>query len=172
MAQKSIRYGQYLGAIRRHHRQISYNQVVAMERAMPAGSGKLRALDVHRLLTPYISVRFLEQVRTVIPLALMLIGFQALALRTSPEEAEWIALGICAVMLGLMLFMEGVKLGLMPFAENIGFLMPARSGPMVLLGFGCLLGAAATCYVPPYYRLSDPSHSRLRHRWCPALNEA
>ena len=139
---------------------------------MPAGSGKLRALDVHRLLTPYISVRFLEQVRTVIPLALMLIGFQALALRTSPEEAEWIALGICAVMLGLMLFMEGVKLGLMPFAENIGFLMPARSGPMVLLGFGCLLGAAATCYVPPYYRLSDPSHSRLRHRWCPALNEA
>ena len=28
------------------------------------------------------------------------------------------------------------------------------------------------CYVPPYYRLSDPSHSRLRHRWCPALNEA
>ena len=148
MAQKSIRYGQYLGAIRRHHRQISYNQVVAMERAMPVGSGKLRALDVHRLLTPYISVRFLEQVRTVIPLALMLIGFQALALRTSPEEAEWIALGICAVMLGLMLFMEGVKQGLMPFAENIGFLMPARSGPLVLLGFGCLLGAAATFAEP------------------------
>ncbi len=148
MTQKSIRYGQYLGAIRRHHRQISYNQVVAMERAMPAGQGRLRALDIHRLLTPYVSVRFLEQIRAVIPLALMLIGFQALALRTSPDQAGTIALGICAVMLGLMLFMEGVKQGLMPFAENIGFLMPTRSGPLMLLGFGCLLGAAATFAEP------------------------
>ncbi|MBK8888860.1 MAG: hypothetical protein IPN75_00025 [Dechloromonas sp.] len=32
-----------------------------------------------------------------------------------------IALGICAVMVGLGLFIEGVKQGLMSFAENIGF---------------------------------------------------
>jgi hypothetical protein len=30
----------------------------------------------------------------------------------------------------------------------------------------------ARCYVPPYFRLSDPSHSRLRQRDCPALREA
>ena len=148
MTQKSIRYGQFLGAIRRHHRQISYNDVVAMERSLAGTRSRLRLIDLHRLLTPYVSVRFAEQLRAVVPLALMLVGFQALALRTSPDEAASIALGIGAVMLGLMLFMEGIKQGLMPFAENIGFLLPNRSGPLVLLLFGALLGIAATFAEP------------------------
>ncbi len=148
MTQKTLRYGQYLGAIRRHHRQISYNDVTAIERATPVSKGRLRLVDVHRLLTPYVSVRFLEQLRAVVPLALMLVGFQALALRTTLDEAELIALGIGAVILGLMFFMEGVNRGLMPFAENIGFLMPQRCGPMILLSFGCLLGVAATFAEP------------------------
>ena len=148
MPDKTLRYGQYLGAIRRHHRQVSYNDVHAMERAAPRVRPRLRPVDLHRLVTPYVSVRLREQVLAVIPLALMLIGFQALALRTSPEEAEAIALGVCAVILGLMFFMEGVKLGLMPFAENIGFLMPGRSDPLTILAFGGLLGAAATFAEP------------------------
>lgn len=148
MPQNKLRYSQYLSAIGRHHRQISYNEVVNMERAMPAAAGRLRLVDIHRLLTPYVSVRFVDQVRAVLPLALMLVGFQALALRSSPDEAEMMALGICAVILGLMLFMEGVKNGLMPFAENIGFLMPQRSHVALLLGFGGLLGVAATFAEP------------------------
>ncbi|WP_153145717.1 DUF1538 domain-containing protein [Dechloromonas sp. H13] len=149
MSEKKIRYGQYLGAIRRRHRQVSYNDVIAAERALPARrTPALRLIDIHRLVTPYVSVRFTEQMRAVIPLALMLIGFQALALRTTPAEAETIALGICAVMLGLMFFMEGVKQGLMPFAENIGFLMPARSSTATILLFGALLGTAATFAEP------------------------
>lgn len=148
MSEKSIRYGQFLGAIRRHHRQISFNQVAALEKTMPVTRSRLRLVDFHRLLTPYVSVRFSEQAKAVVPLAMMLIGFQALALRSSPDEAQTIALGICAVMLGLMFFMEGVKLGLMPFAENIGFLMPSRSATVVILGFGGLLGVAATFAEP------------------------
>ena len=148
MPQNKLRYSQYLSAIGRHHRQISYNEVVNMERAMPAVAARLRLVDIHRLVTPYVSVRFIDQVRAVLPLALMLIGFQALALRSSPEEAETMALGICAVILGLMLFMEGVRNGLMPFAENIGFLMPERSHVALLLGFGGLLGIAATFAEP------------------------
>lgn len=145
---KTIRYGDYLAAVRRQHRHISYDEVYALERSMPAKSHRLRLVDLNRLLTPYVSIRFSEQVRAVIPLTLMLIGFQALALRTTPAEAEMIGLGICAVILGLMFFMEGVKLGLMPFAENIGFLMPGRSNFLAILGFGGLLGAAATFAEP------------------------
>lgn len=115
---------------------------------MPKTRSRLRLVDLHRLLTPYVSVRLGEQLWAVIPLALMLIGFQALALRASPNEAEAIALGIGAVILGLMFFMEGVKLGLMPFAENIGFLMPSRTNSLVVLAFGGLLGAAATLAEP------------------------
>ena len=31
-----------------------------------------------------------------------------------------------------MLFMEGVKHGLMPFAENIGYLLPGRVGVLTI----------------------------------------
>ncbi|MBS1138635.1 MAG: hypothetical protein H6R13_88 [Proteobacteria bacterium] len=146
--EKNIRYGDYLSAVRRQHRQISYSEVYAMERSMPKTRARLRLVDLHRLLTPYVSVRLSEQMWAVIPLALMLIAFQALALRATPDEAEVIGLGIGAVILGLMFFMEGVKLGLMPFAENIGFLMPSRSSSLAILMFGCLLGAAATVAEP------------------------
>ncbi len=177
MPQKKLRYSQYLSAIGRHHRQISYNEVVNMERAMPVAAARLRLVDLHRLVTPYVSVRFVDQVRAVLPLALMLVGFQALALRSSPDEAEMMALGICAVVLGLMLFMEGVKNGLMPFAENIGFLMPERSHLLILLGFGGLLGVAATFAEPAIgalqaagASLNDPRAGALKALLGPAVD--
>lgn len=158
-SEKTIRYGDYLSAVRRQHRQVSYSEVYAIERGMPKARPRLRLVDLHRLLTPYVSIRLGEQLRAVIPLALMLIGFQALALRATPDEAEAIVLGVCAVMLGLMFFMEGVKLGLMPFAENIGFLMPGRSNTATILGFGALLGAAATLAEPAIGALQAAGHS-------------
>ena len=147
MSEHKLRYGLYLGAIQRHERQIGFGQIVEAESKAKLRP-KLRPIDLHRLLTPYVSVRFAEQMWAVIPLALILIGFQALALRTSLLEAEEIAIGIFSVIIGLMLFMEGVKLGLMPFAENIGFEMPGKVHPALLLLFSLLLGAAATFAEP------------------------
>jgi len=145
--ESKLRYGLYLGAIQRHERQIPYGELIDAERRNRARP-RLRAIDLHRLLTPYVSIRFAEQLRAVVPLALMLIGFQALALRSSLLAVDEIAVGIFAVIVGLMLFMEGVKLGLMPFAENIGFTMPGRVHPSLLLFFSLLLGAAATFAEP------------------------
>ena len=147
MAENRLRYGIYLGAIQRHRREISFSAVLEAERAGPRRP-RLRVVDVHRLLTPYVSFRFAEQLRAVLPLALMLIGFQALALRTSLLDTESVALGIFSVIAGLMVFTEGVKYGLMPFAENVGFQMPGRTHPAVLLFFSLLLGAAATFAEP------------------------
>lgn len=147
MSERKINYGIYLGAIKRHKRQISFSKIVEAERLRPARPS-LRPVDLHRLLTPYVSVRFVEQVRAVVPLSLMLIGFQALALRSSLLDMEAILLGVAAVITGLMLFMEGVQLGLMPFAENLGFQMPGKTHPSVLLLFSLLLGGAATFAEP------------------------
>jgi hypothetical protein len=147
LSDRKLRYGLYLGAIQRHERQIAFGELMEAEQKAKI-KPKLRAIDLHRLVTPYVTVRFAEQLSAVIPLALMLIGFQALALRTSLIDAEVVSIGIFAVILGLMLFMEGVKLGLMPFAENIGFTMPGKVNPGVMLGFGLLLGAAATIAEP------------------------
>lgn len=147
MPDRKLRYGVYLGAIQRHKRRVSFATLLAAERQKPKRP-TLRAIDLHRLLTPYVSIRFYEQMRAVIPLALILIGFQALALRTSLLDAESVALGIIAVMIGLMFFMEGVKFGLMPFAENVGFQMPGKTHPTVLLAFSLMLGGAATFAEP------------------------
>ena len=147
MKEHKLRYGIYLSKIQRNRRRISYSSALEAERLL-LRRPRLRAIDIHRLLTPYVSVRFVDQVRAVIPLALMLVGFQALALRTSLLDTESIVLGILAVIVGLMFFMEGVKQGLMPFAENVGFHMPGKTHPTVLLLFSLLLGAAATFAEP------------------------
>jgi hypothetical protein len=144
-----IRYGEFLSAVRVKQRLVSYNE--AYSRAPRQERGKapaLRLIDLHRLLTPYVSVRFLEQARAVVPLALFLALFQIAALRSSVVEGEAIALGMLAVMLGLMFFMDGVKYGLMPFSENIGFKLPDRSPTAVVLAFAFLLGGIATFAEP------------------------
>ncbi len=142
-----LRYGEFLSTVRVRQRQVSYNDVHA-EVARHRRSPRLRLIDLHRLLTPYVSVRFFEQLRAVVPLALFLALFQIAALRVSVREGNEIAIGILAVIVGLMLFMDGVKYGLMPFAENIGFKLPARAPTTVVLVFAFLLGAIATFAEP------------------------
>lgn len=147
VSQRRLRYGEFLSAVRVKQRRVSYRDVHADAGRRPKPR-RLRLLDVHRLLTPYVSVRFVEQLRAVVPLALFLALFQIAALRVDVEQGELIAFGMLAVMLGLMLFMDGVKYGLMPFSENIGFNLPNRTTPVVVLGFAFLLGGIATFAEP------------------------
>ena len=147
VSQRRLRYGEFLSAVRVKQRRVSYRDVHADAGRRPKPR-RLRLLDVHRLLTPYVSVRFMEQLRAVVPLALFLALFQIAALRVDVEQGELITFGMLAVMLGLMLFMDGVKYGLMPFSENIGFNLPNRAAPAVVLGFAFLLGGIATFAEP------------------------
>jgi hypothetical protein len=145
--QRRLRYGEFLSAVRVRQRRVSYKDVHA-DAGSRQTARRLRLIDVHRLLTPYVSVRFFEQLRAVVPLALFLALFQIAALRADVQEGELITFGMLAVMLGLMLFMDGVKYGLMPFSESIGFNLPNRSTPAVVLGFAFLLGGIATFAEP------------------------
>lgn len=133
--------------MRRHQRQISLNRAVAFDRQHPARH-RLRLIDLHRLLTPYVWVRLAEQLRTVLPLAVLLVAFQALALRVDMPGLNGIALGVVAVMVGLMFFAEGVEHGMVGFAENIGFHLPNQYGAPVVLAFSLLLGVAVTFAEP------------------------
>ena len=164
--QHRLRYGEFLGAVRVKQRRVSYKDVHADAGRQPRAR-RLRLIDVHRLLTPYVSVRFFDQLRAVVPLALFLALFQIAALRVDVEEGELIAFGMLAVMLGLMLFMDGVKYGLMPFAENIGFNLPNRAPPAVVLGFAFLLGGIATFAEPAIgtLRVAGGTVDPLRAPW-------
>ncbi|MEW5789704.1 MAG: DUF1538 family protein [Pseudomonadota bacterium] len=166
--ERRIRYGDYLGHVRARQVSVSYNQVTewdARHRRRP----RLRLLDFYRLLAPYLSIRFLEQFRAVIPVTLFLVLFQTLALGAEVTGAGSIALGIGLVLLGLMLFMEGLKHGLMPFSENIGHLMPQRFSVGAVLLVAFVLGAAATFAEPAIGALeamgalTDPARAPLLH---------
>jgi hypothetical protein len=153
---RRVRYGAFLREITVPQNQISYSLLMApaavdaQGRAIPVQPEKLtlRSMDIYRLVTPYVSVRFVEQLRAVLPLALYLAVFQMVVLQRSVADAAVIGGGLMAVMVGLMLFMEGLKLGLMPFGETIGDLLPRKSPLPVVLVIVFLLGVGVTFAEP------------------------
>ncbi len=104
--------------------------------------------DVYRLLKPYLSVRFNDQFKSVMPLAVYLVLFQMFILRQSITDATIITGGLLAVILGLMLFMEGLKVGLMPFGESLGVSLPAKASLATVLVVVFLLGIGVTFAEP------------------------
>ncbi len=150
---KKIRYGKLIRHISLRQNTISFNDVARKQREFREKSNKksctsLRSIDIYRLLAPYISSRFLEQVKVVLPLATYLVLFQALILHQPIHEPLTIILGLTAVVLGLMLFMEGLSKGLMPFGETIGHNLPAKVSLPVVLSVAFLLGIGVTFAEP------------------------
>ena len=153
---RKIRFGALVRETSVKQNIVSYNDIVPA--AVPDQQGnlvvpkpanlKLRPLDVHRLLRPYVNVRFIEQLRAVLPLALYLLLFQMLILRQEVSIPESILIGLLAVVIGLMLFMEGLKRGLMPFGEIIGKTLPAKAPLKLVLLIALLLGIGVTFAEP------------------------
>jgi hypothetical protein len=150
------RYADYIRARGAGVLHVSYNALAPRIEYTPEGRPlpyqapalRLRPREVARLLQPYVSVRLLDQVRAVVPLAIYLALFQILILRQLVEDAWLITGGMFAVIVGLMLFMEGLKIGLMPFGTVIGEQLPRKLNlPLVLL-ITLLLGIGVTFAEP------------------------
>lgn len=109
---------------------------------------RLQPKEILKLLQPYVSSRFIEQVRSVVPLALYLVLFQILILQQLIEDSWLVTGGIIAVIVGLMLFMEGLKIGLMPFGTIIGENLPRKLSLLPVLFITLLLGIGVTFAEP------------------------
>lgn len=153
---RNIRFGEYLQKVTVDTTSIGYEKLVpkpqldAEGREIPRKPEKLQMSggDIVNLLQPYLSVRFMEQARAVIPLAVFLALFQWLVLQRSVADATLIGAGLLAVMVGLMIFMEGLKLGLMPFGDIIGSNLPRKLPLPGVLTIALLLGIGVT-YAEP-----------------------
>ena len=151
-----IRFGSFVQAITLQQREVSYNDLVPKPKYDEAGNElphrpeklKLRPVDSYRLIRPYVSVRFIDQARAVIPLAIYLVLFQLLILRQGVDGAWIIGAGLFSVIIGLMLFMEGLKQGLMPLGELLGNGLPSKSSLPVVLIIAFLLGISVTFAEP------------------------
>lgn len=104
--------------------------------------------DTLRVLWPYVRRNFLDQLSGIWFIVAYLIVFQLLVLKLPIVDASMIAVGIFVVAVGLMFFMEGLRLGLMPLGEVIGSIIPKKSSMPLILLFAFLLGAGATFAEP------------------------
>lgn len=107
--------------------------------------GMRESLD---LLLPYLRRCLVDQVRSVAFIVSYLVIFQVWVLRIPIVEASTIAIGIGLVVIGLALFMEGLKIGLMPLGESLGLKLPRRSPLPAILLFALILGVGATFAEP------------------------
>ncbi|MFN5099465.1 MAG: DUF1538 domain-containing protein [Burkholderiaceae bacterium] len=153
---KNIRFGEYVQAVTVDSDSISYSKLIpkpkldknGKEIPMKPEKMQLAGSDIYNLLQPYISVRFMEQVNAVVPLAVYLALFQILVLQRTVTGSMEITAGLVAVIIGLMVFMEGLKLGLMPFGDIIGNTLPKKLPLVGVLIIAGLLGIGVT-YAEP-----------------------
>ncbi len=153
---KNIRFGDYVQAVTVDSDSISYSKLIPKPKLDKNGNEipmkpekmKLAGTDIYNLLQPYLSVRFMEQVSAVFPLAAYLVLFQIIVLQRSVMGATEITAGLIAVIVGLMIFMEGLKLGLMPFGDIIGNTLPKKLPLVGVLAVAGLLGIGVT-YAEP-----------------------
>ena len=153
---REIRFAAFVREITVHQWEFDYDELVPTVETDAAGVPipyrppklKLRPLDVYRIVQPYVGVRFIEQVKAVVPLTVYLVLFQILILRQSVVDSWIITGGLLSVMIGLMPFIEGLKMGLMPLGETIGNTLPAKSSLFVVLVIVFLLGIGVTFAEP------------------------
>ncbi len=146
-----MKYSDFLHESEVKHRNISYNNLTPKPikgQILKPEKIKVGAAKAISLLAPYTYVRILEQVKAVVPLAAYLFLFQLLILRQPIAEASTISLGLVAVIIGLAIFMEGLKTGLMPFGTIIGDTLPKKASLFVVLIIIAILGVGVT-YAEP-----------------------
>ncbi len=151
-----ISFSNFLSANRALKNEISANLLTKLPELDADGKPipmkrepvRFTATEGLRLIQPYVSVRFMDQLKAVVPLALYLALFQLLILRQVVEDSMLITGGLLAVIFGLMIFMEGLARGLMPFGELIGSTLPRKSPLPVVLFITLLLGIGVTFAEP------------------------
>lgn len=95
-----------------------------------------------------LSRRLWEAVRDLLPIVVVVVGFQTLVLRQPFPDVAGLLVGALFVVFGLMLFVQGLELGLFPIGEAMAHAF-ARKGSLVwLLVFGFLLGFSTTVAEP------------------------
>lgn len=114
-----------------------------MSNALERGKIKVTFGQAVRIVAPYTWHQLMEQVIVVVPVVAYLALFQWIVLGWPLARIESVTGGITLVILGLMFFMEGVKIGILPMGEAIGRALPQRSGIAGLLIFSFLLGLVA-----------------------------
>ncbi|MDZ7761821.1 MAG: DUF1538 domain-containing protein [Desulfovermiculus sp.] len=95
-----------------------------------------------------------EVVQAVLPITGVVILLQVFLISMPWVEFARFGFGVLLVMTGLLLFLQGVKIGLLPMGEAIGAELPKRGSLVFLLVFAFILGFTVTMAEPDVWVLS------------------
>ena len=115
---------------------------------MSTNKVQLGLTDTLAILLPYLKDKLLEQVKSIWFIVFYLLFFQIAVLGLPIVYSTMIAVGMLVVVIGLMFFMEGLRIGLMPLGEMLGAVLPRNSTLPLILLFSFLLGLGATFAEP------------------------
>ena len=101
-----------------------------------------------RALWAIVTRRLKEAARDLLPVFLLIAVFQLAVLRQPLPDLLDILIGVCAVVAGLALFVEGLELALFPLGESMAHAFIRKGSAFWLLAFGFVLGFATTAAEP------------------------
>lgn len=84
----------------------------------------------------------------LIPIVLVVSFFQIVVLQQPFPNLKEVLVGLIFVVLGLMLFIEGLEIGLFPIGENLSYALAKKGSLFWLLLFSFLLGFSTTIAEP------------------------
>ncbi|MEM9400063.1 MAG: DUF1538 domain-containing protein [Verrucomicrobiota bacterium] len=120
----------------------------ATEKQYNPGLGQIGFKGICIIVWRYFQEKAVEQIKSIWFIVAYLIVFQILFLNLPLVYGATIAVGMVIVVLGLTFFMEGLRLGLMPFGETIGAILPRNSKLPLIITFAFILGVGATFAEP------------------------
>lgn len=96
-----------------------------------------------------------DSVRDLLPIVAVIGFFQIVVLHQSIPNLEQMLAGILLVVIGLTLFVEGLKVGLFPLGENMAREFASKGSLFWVLVFGFALGFGTTVAEPALIAVAD-----------------
>jgi len=87
-------------------------------------------------------------VKDLIPIIVVVVFFQTVVIRQPFPELGEVIFGILIVIIGLMLFIEGLEMGLFPIGETMAYALVRKGSLFWLLVFSFALGFSTTIAEP------------------------
>ncbi len=82
----------------------------------------------------------IDVLQAIVPVIILLVIFQLVILKMPIKNPYEIAIGITMAVIGLILFLQGIKLGLFPLGEAVGAALPKKEVLWLIVVFALLLG--------------------------------
>lgn len=125
--------------------------------AAPVGAGASGDTPVHPVLEHVLGLA--QMVRDVLPMVLVVLFFQYVALRRRLSHPLRVAVGFVMVLVGLYAFVVGLKLGLFPIGTMMAEQLIERGAPALILLFALLIGFATTMAEPALVAIGEQAEA-------------